>query len=271
MSLITLKYAYPDLPVLLNRDAEGGTHDWNDGGNHSVTISTDYAHGGTNSFKLVASGSGDFTTNNINLDSGNNTDFTVGEQYVITMWLYQHTYSVFTNFQIKTGGATSQQYNVSGADAWTLISFLFTAATASTKFQIALASAATIYFDDIVVAKAVKLTPLAVRGIDDPDMVELWPPIQNRFLDGSIGEQMSTFRRKILIDLGPVSSRTDRLRILYWLMDSTRSLDWGAESDVFTALQDPTEFSNTWLMDSLTGRAFTLNLLETTVRTVFPV
>ena len=265
---LRLKYGFTAKPVLADRDGEVDTN-WVDGGTHVVTADATHAHAGTKSFKVAASGTGDFTTNYGSLASGNNATFTVGNQYCVSIWLYAA--SALTA-QLKTGGVESSTLTCV-TDTWTAFHFTFTCLTATTAFQIAVTTGGggNIWFELEPFAEYVELTVLGERGMSDPDSVGFWPQIQNTYLDGSMDEGIKGFRRKIWLDVGVVAAAADRKRILYWMIDNDRTVDYLTEVNVPLALQDIGGYENEWKFDCSLLRYFTFSLQEPSIRTTFPV
>lgn len=268
----TLRLRYGELakPVLADRDGEVDTN-WVDGGTHVLTADATYAHTGTKSFKLAASGTGDFTTNYISLASANNATFVVGKQYVVSMWCYIPGEQ--REFKIKTGGVESSEFNVTTA-VWQCKHFTFTCVTATTALQIAVTTlnGGTFWFELEPFAEYAELTVMAERGMSDPDAVEFFPQgMQNRYLDGTMEDQIQAFRRKIWLDVGVVETAADRKRILYWQIDNDRTVDYLTEVNVPMSLGDVDGYENEWKFDCSLMRYYTFALLEPSVRTTFPV
>lgn len=277
MDTITLKYGFTALPALADRNGnEGGTGagNWASHGNHTVTQSTDHAHGGTKAFKVVASGIGDATTNYVDIPSASNATFVVGKQYAATFWLYEENLGTKFDAHIKTGGVVSSAFSVSDYDTWARISCVFTASSATTDFQFYISQAATMYLDDLVFSECVVLNVLAEKGISDPDQVLLVPPIQDVYLDQSRKGKLKGFVRLGIVDVGVVAAKTDRLRILSWLIDNDRTLDYLTESDLAFDVREvgdnQGQFTNEWKFDCSLMRAFVFNLVERTMRTTWP-
>lgn len=269
MATVRLRWNQSAKPVLADRDGEVDTN-WTDNGNHSLTASATQAYTGSKSFKIVSTGLGDFTTNYVSLASANNATFTVGRQYTLTL------YSYGTNgvtFKIKTGGVESSEQICTGS--WTKHHFTLTAVTATTALQIAITEVdpAEMYFELEPIEESLEFTtPIAVRGFDEPDAVEFFPSnVQNDYLDGSIEDQMTSFRRRITVDVGVVSAAADRKNILHWMIDPDRRIDYNTEVGINVALADPSAFQNEWRGGTELGRAFVLELRERSVRTTFPV
>jgi hypothetical protein len=265
-----LRYGESAKPVLADRDGEVDTN-WADNGNHSLTASATHAYTGTKSFKIVATNTGDFTTNYVSLASGNNATFVVGKQYVVTLWGYAEAP---LTFKIKTGGVESSTFSLDSG-TWKSFNFTFTDVTATTALQIAVVEAGTepyaMWFELEPFAEYVELTVLAERGMAKPDSVELFGGPQNRYLDGTMEDQIKAFRRKIWVDCEVVTSTADMKRILYWVIDNARAVDYLTEVNVPLCLSDTEGFENTWDFDCSLMPHYSFNLLEPSVRTTFPV
>jgi len=262
-----LRYGELAKPVLADRDGEVDTN-WVDGGTHVVTADATHAYSGTKSFKLAASGVGDFTTNYASLASGNNGTFVVSKQYVLTLY----SYGDGDTFKIKTGGVESSEYSTS--TGWTAHHFTFTATATTTALQIAMTSIAAsgnMWFELEPIAEYVGLTVLAERGMSTPDSVEFFPPIQNRYKDGTMDTQFKAFRRRIWVDCEVVESVADMKRIIYWHIDNDRTVDYLTEINVPLTPLDVEGFENTWDFDCSLMPHYSFNLLEPSVRTTFPV
>lgn len=272
MAADTIRLRYGELakPVLADRNGEAVSN-WTGAGNHSITADATHAYTGTKSYKIVATNTGDFTTNYVQLASGSNGTFVVGKQYVLTIYTYS---TPGVTFQIKTGGVTSATL-ISTASGWTTNHFTFTDVTATTALQIAVVEVGTepydLWFEIEPIQEYVSLTVLAERGMSDPDAVEFFPALQNRYLDGTMEDYIEAFRRKIWLDCGIVHDSMDRRRILYWLIDNDRTVDYDTEVNVPLCLGDVGGFENTWDQNTRLLRHYSFALLEPSVRTTFPV
>jgi len=265
-----LRYNAPTLPTLANRNAESGVGNWATVGNHAVSQSNTYAHGGTYSFKVIATDAGDATTNHAKLPSANNHTFVSGKAYCITLWAYTADVDGVA-LTIKTGGVTSGFLDVLTADTWTALTFKSSSLSGATDFLLWASDAKTFYFDDIAITEYVELDVLAERGMSKPDSVELFGGPQNRYKDGSMQDQITAFRRKIWVDCEPVTSTTDMKSILYWVIDNDRTVDYLTEVNVPMCLENTEGFENTWDFDCSLMPHYSFSLLEPSVRTTFPV
>jgi hypothetical protein len=267
MDTIRLRYNRLTTPVLADRDGEAVTN-WETAGTHVVTADATHVYAGTNSFKIAASGTGDFTTNYANLPSGHMPTFTVAKRYCLTLRVYGE--SALT-FQVKTGGVTSSTFTCT-AGSFIACHFEFTASSAATALQIiVLAGGGSIWFELEQIVEYVNLNVLSERGVSDPDTFEIFPALQYTALDGAMVEYIKGFRRLMVIDCGVVASSADRKSILYWMIDAQREVDYLTETNVRVALRDIGGFENEWKYDCSLMRNFTFALVEPTVRTTFPV
>jgi len=276
MDTVTLLYNATTLPALLDRNAEGFTSNWTSGGTQTISTSTDYAHSGAQSFKLVSAGFGDFTTNYAGLPALDSQTVAVGTQYAITLWVLQPTGAPIS-FMIQTNGVQTSpsQFLTIPDGSWHPITWVFTAASANTELKIQVSAAYTVYIDDITVTQATQLNILSMKGLDDPDSYSFFPAIRNDYLDGSIDTQFQAFRRVVTIDCGVVQARADRLGILSFWMDNSRMINYTSSSASEAQLpfvpKDASGYSNTWEQNTKLGRRFVLNLDEPSTRTTFPV
>ena len=265
---LRLKYNFPALPILADRNGEAIVN-WTNNGNHSVTADATHVHSGTKSFKLHATGTGNGATNYIDLLAGASPTWVVGNQYCITFW-YWCASSV--NLTMAFAGGTSQTIAISGS-TWTPISFTFTASNATFFTAMWLSGSADMWFDDITVSQYTDLPVLIEQGMSDPDMYEFFPQIQNNFIDGGMQEQFTSFRRKIMFFVGVIPARADRLGILYWQLDNNRQIDYLTEYQVpvspnwHNSSQTTGEYSNTWEQNFSGARSFTFELLDSRVWT----
>ena len=266
--VIRLKYGFSTLPVLANRNGEAVTN-WVTGGTHVVTADTTHIYAGTKSFKIAASGTGDFTTNYASLASPNNATFVVGKTYSINIWVYAA--STLT-FQIKTGGVSSATFTCVPS-VFTKFPFSFTAGTGVTAFQIAVTTGGggTIWFELEEFKQYTDIPVLSIKGLVAADWVQFFPPILNVGLDGSEETQYRSFRRQIKVDCAPISDGSvEELAILYWHLDNNRLIDFGTETDLSWSPKQH-DFELVWLDDFCKIKGWQEEFDESTVRTVFPV
>jgi len=114
---------------------------------------------------------------------------------------------------------------------------------------------------------------LSIKGFDDPDKIELVPPIIYVFADGNKKTEFRAFRRIITVDLGVIESQANRQTVQEFLRAGTKSILYqGVQSgivEVPVSSRD-SEFENEWEWDCILGRSFILELVETQVRIVWP-
>jgi hypothetical protein len=262
-----LRYGESAKPVLADRDGEVDVN-WADGGTHVVTADATHARTGTKSFKLAASGGGDWVTNYASLASGNNATFVVNKQYVVSIWTF---IASPLSVQIKTGGVASGEI-VLTESVWECHHFKFTCVTATTALQIiADTTGGDVWFELEPIAEYIELSVLSARGMDEPDSFELFPAIQHRFLDGTMKDDVQAFRRKIRVECEPMELAADRKRVPEWMIDNDRAVDYLTEVNIPMSLADVGGFEFQWLHDISLLRAPTFDLLEPSVRTSWPV
>ena len=272
---LRLKYLFPTLPTLADRNAEAGVGDWTGTGNHAITQSNTYAHSGTYAFKIHATGVGD-ASNYVKLGSAYIPSFIGANQYCITFWFYAS--APITMFMAVAGDSGLSVGLPAGVGTtWTPVSYTFTGVSGAVDFKAYLSGAADVWMDDITVSQYTDLNALVEKGMSDPDMFELFPAIQNNYIDGTIETQFTKFRRKISFYVGVVQNRSDRLGILYWMLDNSRQIDYLTEYQVpvtpnwHNSGQTSGEYSNVWEQNFVGARSFTFEILESIVRTTFPV
>jgi hypothetical protein len=131
------------------------------------------------------------------------------------------------------------------------------------------------YIDYSNVTKQQTFNILSAKGFDEPDQVQLFPPIQNKKLDGTIDEQIKGFRRVITMDLGVVASSVDRKTVNEFLESQTKSIIYQGSQveaeEVFVNLQDISGYENRWLYDCSLAKYYTLQVLESRIRQTWPV
>lgn len=127
------------------------------------------------------------------------------------------------------------------------------------------------YTDPASAPQTLTLNALRVKGFSSPDTVQLWPSKRFVHLDGLLTTIIKKFRRVIDIDLGVVLESADQLALLYWSLDTGRTLDYGTETSIAVELDNPEEFSNSWIDDSELGKEYSFRVLESTVRSSWPV
>ena len=271
MATLRLKYGFTAEPVLSDRDGEA-IGNWEDKGNHIISVDATYVRpgAGSKSYKIASSGAGDFTSNYVDLPIASNATFVATKKYCVGIWVYA---GGAISFRVKTGGVDSG-VQTTGSAAWVYFPFIFTAITQATALQIIIDEdkvTNALWFELEPVCEYVELNVLAERGMSDPDMFDFFPALQYAHLDGTISEKIMGFRRKILLDVGVVTVRADRLQILYWMIDTARTVDYLTEVNVPLALQDISGYQNEWKFDCSLARYFVFALQEPSIRQTFPV
>ena len=264
---LRLKYLFPALPVLADRNGEAVVS-WAGNGNHSITDDPTHIHSGTNAFKIHATAAGDSSTNHVYLPNVNSPTLVIGNQYCVTFWAYA---SASITFSVGYGGVNTSGLIPAYSGAMIGVSIPITAASANGGIVIWLSGAADMWIDDITYSQYTDLPVLIEKGMSDPDMYEFFPPIQDPYIDGTMDTQFTSFRRKFMFFVGVVQARADRLGILYWQTDNNRQIDYLTEYQVavtpnwHNSSQTTGEYSNTWEQDFSGARSFTFELLESKV------
>lgn len=117
-------------------------------------------------------------------------------------------------------------------------------------------------------------TALAVKGADDPEKVRFVPPLVLSIVDGSKETQFRGFQRIIDFDLGVVSSATDRKTIQEFLNANTRSILYQGINVVpeeILVVNEQGEIENEWMFDFSLAKRFSLEVVEKTTRTSWPI
>ena len=111
---------------------------------------------------------------------------------------------------------------------------------------------------------------LSVRGMDDGDEIQTHNPFLNTSDDGTLYENMDSFRRAITIDFGVVSAAADRLFLFNWATAKDKTITFGSITNLQVVLEDVTRFMNTWLGGSKDAKSYPLRVRERTSWTVVP-
>lgn len=134
------------------------------------------------------------------------------------------------------------------------------------------------YVDSTNTVQSDTIQVLSVRGFEEPDLVQFWPPIQNNLVDGTIETQFKGFRRVITFDCGILSNRTDRLFIQKFLNANTRSISYNGQSlgveEIIVSLDfnhnaTAFEFNDEWVNGFIYGKQFILYVVENAIRNVW--
>ena len=268
-SNLRLKYNFPALPTLADRKATGGVGNWVAFGNHSITADATFLPAdSTTAFKIHATGAGN-VSNRIAIASTYLPAWVATKKYCITFWTHSDT---AFNLFIVVGADAGMTFPLGAGAGW-FFSYTFTGIGLPSDLSIWLSGAGNVWFTDITVSEYTDLPVLTEKGMSDPDMYEFFPPIQNNLIDGTIQEQFTSFRRKIMFFVGVIPARADRLGILYWQLDNNRQIDYLTEYQVpvspnwHNSSQTTGEYSNTWEQNFSGARSFTFELLESKVWT----
>lgn len=161
------------------------------------------------------------------------------------------------------------------ANTWTLVVLPLAAPASDTAIisvglrQVVDLGAVTLHIDDVNAVIAKVFSPMAVKGFDDVDHVRLWPPIQQELLDGSLRQTISSFAREIMVDLGVVPNKTDRVWLINYVLSNSMKLIY-ANEELAVVLTNPREFYGIWLFDYEGTRGYVLELSEQAMRTTAP-
>jgi hypothetical protein len=111
---------------------------------------------------------------------------------------------------------------------------------------------------------------LAVRGLDEPDIIELVPPLQLYAADGHILEYIKGFRRCPFVTLGVLQEEADRTFMLGFISSPDRWICLGSLASVYCALADPEGFENEWKHGTSLMRYYDIALKENVIYTEWP-
>ena len=133
----------------------------------------------------------------------------------------------------------------------------------------AMDSTMAIWLDEVFATTARSFSVLSVRGLDRPDDVVFWPPVQETLLDGTIYEDINAFRRRITIDLKAMTSTTDFNFIMTWLRNDYKYVI--SDNDIVrVVLEQPDSHAFEWLSGLDLTKGATITVLEKAVRTAHP-
>lgn len=162
------------------------------------------------------------------------------------------------------------------ASTWTRVAMPFVGTTASRDTLISVGVSMisdvgnfSLYLDDLQAFSGLALSTLGIRGMIDPDDIELngGPPV--KLLDGSYYEdEVPSYNRNITVSLGPVMEKSDRIFLFDFWMTNTKRLI--AQGDEVSVARGGENFSNTWLEGLDFAKSFTLPFKEKTARTTNP-
>lgn len=112
---------------------------------------------------------------------------------------------------------------------------------------------------------------IKLRGLDDPDQVQLWPNFQRKLADGSVIEVIKGFRRVFTATLGILNSSTDRKFIQSFLSHPQRAVLYTTNATINCSLANVEKFENQWLYNTNLMRFFEVELIENSIYTTWPV
>jgi hypothetical protein len=126
-----------------------------------------------------------------------------------------------------------------------------------------------LYLDDIQAFDGRVYGALAIRGLTDPDDVELNAAGIVKLLDGSYyANDVPSYNRNITISFGPLLNKADRVFLLEaWKKATIRVI---AQGDEATVCRTTEKFGNEWLDGLDFAKSFTLGFVEKTARTTDP-
>jgi len=124
-----------------------------------------------------------------------------------------------------------------------------------------------LYLDDIRAVVGNDYDAYSVRGIDDLDDITLFPDLQNQFLDGSASRQNVGFWRNITLDLGVLTTKSDRTFLRAFSMATDQELIYNGESIpvVFTG-----DLAANWVENYSEAKQYFLTLRDKTLQTTNP-
>ena len=270
MNQIYLKYNAQTKPVLADRNGEAIVN-WAGHGSHSVMADAAHHHSGSKSFKMSTGTPGDFTSNYIGLGSGNNSTFSVSSKYVIAIHLYADTALLI---QIKTGGVNSASL-VCSAGAWITRFFVLTAGSATTDLQmIIVGSGGDVWFELEPIYQGDALEVVVEKGLTKAEDYSFYPPIVNKYIDGSSDTQYKSFIRNANLRTNALTGAQLK-SYLYWAMNLTADavVDYDIEGvqEIGLLLPAPLEQSAQWYDEFKETPYLDIKLAEGIARTVFPV
>ena len=270
MDYLYLKYNAQTKPVLADRVGEA-VYNWTGYGTHSITVDATHAYSGTKSFKMSSGTPGDFTSDYIGLPSGNNSTFSVSSKYVTAIHLYADSAMIV---QIKTGGVTSASL-VCSAGAWITRFFVLTAATATTAFQMIIVGAGgDVWFELEPIYQGDAFNILIEKGLTRAEDYNFYPPINNKYIDGSSDTQYKSFIRNLNFRTADLTG--DQLKsYLYFGMNLNQDavLDYDIDGIQEVGLLMPVSPNQAaqWYNDFKLTPYLEEKIAEGIARTVFPV
>lgn len=161
------------------------------------------------------------------------------------------------------------------ANAWTRVCLPFTTpanltAVVSVGIQQAVdKGACDIHIDDVRAVKCLQVDqPMAVKGIDDPQRLEL-NVIQNQYLDGSRDEQQIGFIRHPYVDIGVLTTKADRVKAFDFFRSTDKCLIYGGE-ELSVVNDDSSVFESAWANDVELTPSYAFSFREKSMQTTNP-
>jgi hypothetical protein len=162
------------------------------------------------------------------------------------------------------------------ADTWTRVALPMAAAGSTRNAIISVGvkmvtalGAFTLYLDDIQAFDGRVYGVLGIRGLNDPDDVELNAAGVVKLLNGSYyANDVPSYNRNITVSFGPLLNKADRVFLLTTWMKATIRLI--AQGDEATVCRTTERFGNEWLEGLNFAKSFTMSFVEKTARTVDP-
>jgi hypothetical protein len=125
------------------------------------------------------------------------------------------------------------------------------------------------YADDIRALIANDYEPMAVVGLDDPDEVQHFPGALHELLDGSAQETFGAKIRLPIVDLGVLTTKSDRVFVDTWYEQTDKVVYYNLD-ECAVVFQEPSRHSQPWRFETELGRSVVLKLREKTAWTVAP-
>jgi hypothetical protein len=126
------------------------------------------------------------------------------------------------------------------------------------------------YLDSLGVVHTQSFDILSVKG-NSPDSVRFVPPLLNNAVDGSTETQYKGFQRKFRYELKAINLNEDYLRS--FLQASAKSItyqDFGFVTQESQVVFEEDNYENEWIDGFEHDKKYVIELIESTVRTVFP-
>jgi hypothetical protein len=126
-----------------------------------------------------------------------------------------------------------------------------------------------LYVDDIQAFSGKSYTVMGVRGMTDPDEVELNAAEPVKLIDGSyFAYDVASYNRVISVDFGVVSVQADRVFLFTALCKAQQRIIYSGEE--VTTVRSGSGFANEWLQGVDFAKAFSMPFREKTARSSNP-